>query len=92
MKTTEIIIENLKCGGCAQTIKTRLNNLKGVFSVEIDINNSKVRIEHNSALIRAELISKLESLGYPEHNSTNTVFHKAKSFVSCAVGRITSEN
>lgn len=91
MKTSEIYIENLKCGGCANTIKTRLQNLTGVFSVEIDKENSLVKVEHNSAIRRAGIILQLESLGYPEVNSDNTIIHKAKSYMSCAVGKMTSE-
>ncbi|MDZ7899274.1 MAG: heavy metal-associated domain-containing protein [Arcicella sp.] len=91
MKTSEILIENLKCGGCANSIKTRLQNLTGVFSVEIDQENSLVKVEHNTSIKRTGIISQLESLGYPEQNSNNTVIHKAKSFVSCAVGRMTAE-
>lgn len=91
MKTSEIFIENLKCAGCANTIKTRLQNLTGVFSVEIDKENSLVKVEHNTAIRRLGIISQLESLGYPEQNSDNTIIHKAKSYVSCAVGKMTSE-
>ena len=38
-----------------------------------------------NSLVKQE---KLAKLGYPEVGDKNTVLHKAKSFVSCAVGRI----
>ena len=88
MKTSKIIVENLKCGGCANTIKNRLINLTGVFSIEIDIESAVIKVEHNQSISRLDIISQLQSLGYPELDTNNTVLHKAKSFVSCAVGRL----
>lgn len=88
MKITRILVENLKCGGCANTIKNRLINLTGVFSVEIDIENAAIKVEHNQSISRLGIVGQLQSLGYPEMDSKNTVLHKAKSFVSCAVGRL----
>ena len=38
----------------------------------------------------AAVKEKLSKLGYPEVGDKNTVLHKAKSFVSCAVARIDS--
>jgi copper chaperone CopZ len=87
-----IQIENLKCGGCANTIKKGLTKLEGVTDVEINIDASEVMIstENDEVLVRA--IQKLSSMGYPEAGEVNTVMKKAKSYVSCAVGRINSEN
>ena len=36
--------------------------------------------------------NKLSLMGYPEVGDANTIIHKAKSFVSCATGRMTSES
>jgi copper chaperone len=91
MKTTKILVENLKCGGCANTIKNRLINLTGVFSVEIDIESAAIKVEHNQSISRLGIVAQLQSLGYPELDTNNTVLHKAKSFVSCAVGRFSDE-
>lgn len=86
MKTT-IQIENLKCGGCAATIKKGILTINGVSDVAVDIENSMVTINSENADI-AEIKTKLSKLGYPEVGGKNTVLHKAKSFVSCAVGRM----
>ena len=32
----EISVENIKCGGCARTITSKLNALEGVDSIDID--------------------------------------------------------
>ena len=87
---TEFHIENLKCGGCAATIKKGVSELKGIISVDVDIENSIVSVEADKE-ISVEIKEKLSKLGYPEVGDKNTVMHKAKSFVSCAVGRVNKD-
>jgi copper chaperone len=86
---TQIEIENLKCGGCASTITKGLLSLENVSEVEIDIEKSIVSVTSKDESLN-EIKEKLSKLGYPEVGDKNTVLHKAKSFVSCAVGRIDS--
>ena len=82
----EIHIENLKCGGCAATIKKGILGLKGINEVNVDVDKSIVSIASEKENLE-EIKIKLSKLGYPEVGDKNTVLHKAKSFVSCAVGR-----
>lgn len=84
---TDIQIENLKCGGCAATIKKGLLTLQDVEEVLVDLDSSTVSITSTKDNLQ-EVKTKLSSLGYPESGDKNTVIHKAKSFVSCAVGRM----
>ena len=86
---TNIQIENLKCGGCAATIKKGISAINGVNDVAVDVENSIVTIDSENANL-VEIKEKLSKLGYPEVGDKNSVLHKAKSFVSCAVGRIES--
>lgn len=53
---------------------------------------SKVTIGFESEIVIEEVKKKLASMGYPEVGDANTLIHKAKSFVSCAAGRMSSEN
>ena len=87
--TTTIQIENLKCGGCASTIKKGISVINGVNEVTVDVENSIVTIDNENADMK-EIKTKLSKLGYPEVGDKNTVLHKAKSFVSCAVGKMDS--
>lgn len=87
MIKTEIQIENLKCGGCAATIKKGLLSIENVTEVTINIDNSIVSV-HSDADNLSVIKEKLSKLGYPEVGDKNSMIHKAKSFVSCAVGRI----
>ncbi len=85
----EVQIENLKCGGCASTIKKGILAIEGVREIDIDIEKSIVSVTLENDNVE-EIKLKLSKLGYPEVGDKNTVLHKAKSFVSCAVGRMDS--
>lgn len=87
-----IQVENIKCGGCANTIQTRLQELEAVDKAEVDIENGVVTIEGDEAH-RQQVAELLLKLGYPESGTAEGIkaaAAKAKSFVSCAVGRINS--
>ena len=85
----EIKIENLKCGGCAGTIKKGILGIEGIQKVDVDLETSIVSILSENENLE-EIKTKLSKLGYPEVGNKNTVLHKAKSFVSCAIGRVDS--
>jgi len=89
MRTIEVL--NLKCNGCANTITKGLLSLEGINDVSIDVATSNVSFDSNNEEILKMVKEKLASMGYPEVGDTNTIVHKAKSFVSCATGRMTSE-
>ncbi len=89
MTTLEIL--NLKCGGCANTIKKGILTIDGIDEVTVDIENSKVSFNAPSESVITLVKEKLSKMGYPEAGDNNTIVHKAKSFVSCATGRMTSE-
>lgn len=90
MKTTLEIV-NLKCGGCANSIKKGISLIEGVNEVSVELETSKVTVDVENETVVDEVKTKLSSMGYPEVGDANTLMHKAKSFVSCATGRMTSE-
>jgi copper chaperone len=89
MKTFEIL--NLKCGGCVNTVKKGLLSINGLNEVEVDLENSKVIVPTEDEEILNQIKEKLSKMGYPEIGNVNTILHKAKSFVSCASGKMNSE-
>ncbi|RKE90794.1 heavy-metal-associated domain-containing protein [Ichthyenterobacterium magnum] len=89
MKTT-LNIQNLKCGGCANTIITRLEDLKHINNVIVDNDNHSVSFSYETENDYDEAKALLSKLGYPAEGELNPITKKAKSFVSCAVGRINS--
>ncbi len=88
METLEIFVENIKCGGCMSGIKKALLEFKGVKSVEITLEEEKIQIQ-GKQLNRDAYIKKMDSMGYPEKGK-NTLFKEAKSYVSCAIGKVSS--
>lgn len=89
----EITVENIKCGGCANQIKTKLLAKPGITHVSVDVETGGVKIEADLSLKDA-VVAQLLQLGYPEVGSVSglkSAGAKAKSFVSCAVGRMTDE-
>ena len=87
---TIIYIENLKCGGCAATIRKGVFAVDGVQEVQIDVAESMVSVTAANKVIPA-VKEKLSKMGYPEVGNANTLLHKAKSYVSCATGKMSSE-
>ncbi len=90
--STTIEIVNLKCNGCVNTVKKGVLNIDGINEVEVDLDASKVTIPTKNIELIDMVKVKLSKMGYPEVGDANTIIHKAKSFVSCATGRMTSES
>ncbi|SNR71337.1 heavy-metal-associated domain-containing protein [Lutibacter flavus] len=86
MTTLEIL--NLKCGGCANTIKKGILSIDGVTDVSVDVEASKITIDTKDNSVLTKVKNKLSMMGYPEVGDSNTIIHKAKSFVSCATGKM----
>ena len=91
MKQEKIFIENLKCHGCANTIKKGVLKLDGISDVEIKVDESSVSFTMDENMQQREnVLKKLFRLGYPEQGNNN-IRSKATSYVSCAVGRMTEK-
>ncbi|WP_333810134.1 heavy-metal-associated domain-containing protein [Flavobacterium sp.] len=87
MQTT-IYIQNLKCGGCANTITKGLNDIETVKNVHVNVEDSSVTFDYEMDEKLIEVKTKLKSLGYPEYGEANSLGSKAKSYVSCAIGKM----
>jgi copper chaperone CopZ len=87
MKTT-VQIQNLKCNGCATTIKNNLQKLENIQNIEIELETSSVSFEYITESDLKVVEKELHHLGYPLEGEENKFQTKAKSFVSCAVGRM----
>jgi copper chaperone len=83
-------VENVKCGGCARSIEKALLADPRISRVGVDPARGLVVIEADGD-VRADAAAALARLGYPEKGSVDglkAAAAAAKSFVSCAVGRM----
>lgn len=87
MKTT-LYIQNLKCGGCANTITKNIATLDAITEVSVNVEESCVSFDYPTEEKLIEVKEKLKVLGYPEDGETNSLGAKAKSYVSCAIGKM----
>lgn len=88
MKTT-FEIQNFKCNGCATTILNKLTNIDGIdkVSVETEISTVTFFYKNDSNILEAKNL--LNNIGYPVVGERNALTTKAKSFVSCTIGKMT---
>jgi copper chaperone CopZ len=90
-------VDNVRCGGCANTITKALQEagFKGI-SIDLSCEPRKVTVEALNEAQLAQFTTILRKLGYPLTDMDNGLIEgtvlKAKSFVSCAVGKFGSEN
>ncbi len=87
MKGT-VEIQNLKCGGCEATILKKLTAQVGVQHVTVDVENGTVSLVYDDPETMNRVENALAKLGYPLVGEQNSLGTRAKSYVSCAVGRI----
>ena len=83
-----IAVDNIKCGGCANSITKALMAIAGVSYATVHIESGGIHIESDEAL-RAAVTERLLELGYPESGAVSglrSATAKARSFVSCAIG------
>jgi len=92
MKQTYEVL-NVKCGGCANTLKTKLQEEFGEVEVNLEVEPRQITLDIEESKLPT-LRQTLKKLGYPmsdEDLSTMEGFSTtAKSFVSCAVGKMGS--
>ncbi len=92
---TLIYVDNLKCGGCANTITKNVKEFKNVETVSVDTETSKITIQSGEIIDLEGIKNKLHQLGYPERNTTEGLDKFAsnvKSYVSCAIGKLSSDD
>ena len=85
-------VQNIRCSGCANTITKALLN-EGFSEVEVDLSCEprKVTVDIENEALVAHFRATLRKLGYPlideEIGFLDNANLKAKSVVSCAIGK-----
>ena len=85
---TILFVQNLKCGGCANTITKNIATIEHVSNVVVTVDESSVAFDCDTTETIQLVKDKLKVLGYPEDGTANTLGSKAKSYVSCAIGKM----
>lgn len=85
---TKIIVQNLKCGGCANTITKNLSSFEDIRDINVEAELSSVSFSYENETTLQEVEHKLKQLGYPVVGDANSYMNKAKSFISCATGKM----
>ena len=82
---------NVKCGGCAGTLTKELLEDFGKVDVNLGLEPREITLDIEDADLE-KLKLKLRHLGYPlitdELSKFQTVSTTAKSYVSCAIGKM----
>ncbi len=91
MAVMQYEVLNVKCGGCAHTLTTTLEKEFGAVKVDLDVDPRVITVDIDPAQ-EPVLKSKLKKLGYPfatdDLNSIDAITTTAKSYVSCAIGKV----
>jgi len=82
-----IEVENIKCGGCMNSIKNALLKIENIEEVQIDLETQTISVSGTNDFDNTLVTNKLTDLGYPEKGN-NSFLSKSKSYVNCAVGKI----
>ena len=62
--------------------------MTAVNGVSVDNKRNMVLFDYHNEDAKEEVISLLSALGYPVIEERNSLSKKAKSYVSCAIGRM----
>lgn len=85
-------LQNIKCGGCANTIKESLKEEFGEVDVDLTQEPRVVTLEIKDDQSEEKFLKKMKALGYPMQDEDLGILTKsalkAKSFISCASGKI----
>lgn len=83
-------VENVKCNGCANTLKKKLADDFGDIDVSLDVFPRRITLDIQDSDID-KLRNVLKSIGYPmsdeKLDTIDNITTKAKSFISCATGK-----
>lgn len=89
MITETLHIANIKCGGCAHSIATKLHQVIGLTEVVVHVDEGTIDIIYETDAVRSNVIDKLSAMGYPEATAENGLLMQVKSYANCLIGKAT---
>jgi len=85
---SQIYLQNVKCNGCANSIVNRLAKIAGISNVHIEVEKAKLSFDCQNKAHILEVENALLAMGYPKVDDDNSLATKAKSFISCGIGKM----
>lgn len=87
MITETLNIANIKCGGCAHSISTKLKEVVGLTEATVNVDQGTIDTIYETPTVRDQIIYKLSAMGYPEATAENGLLMQAKSYANCLIGK-----
>lgn len=84
-----VIVDNVRCNGCAATIKKEIEKINTVSEVHVEIETGKVSFTCEDDNCRFNVATTLKKSGYPLAGKGSKI-DAAKSVISCVKGKITN--
>jgi len=81
-----VYASNIKCGGCAKSITSKLCQINDIENVEVEVETGKITFDAVHESLVEDVKKQLASMGYPEDDPN--MLQTAKSYVSCMIGRM----
>ena len=65
MQTAQIKVEGMTCGGCVASVKRALQQIDGVETVEVSLDQAQARVQYDPARVNeSQLRSAIEDAGF----------------------------
>ncbi|WP_214828087.1 copper chaperone CopZ [Exiguobacterium algae] len=64
MKETTLKVEGMTCNHCKASVEGALNELNGVESATVSLQNGSVDVVHNDTVSLQEMVDAVEEQGY----------------------------
>lgn len=81
-------LHNIKCQGCAGTIKRKLESISGLTNPSVQVEEDTISFDLENETSLAIVKEVMAKAGYPQEDPT--LGQTAKSYVSCMIGKLTS--
>ncbi|MBP5446354.1 MAG: heavy-metal-associated domain-containing protein [Acholeplasmatales bacterium] len=60
----KILIEGMKCSGCANRVNNALKSIKGIKKIDVNLENKCANITYKKDITNEELTKAIEDLGF----------------------------
>ena len=64
MKTVKLTVPDMACGHCANTVEEALQNVEGVDSVDVSLDDKEARVSVSESVADEALAAAVKDAGY----------------------------